>query len=251
MGFVSLTNYIFKTALRYKISWAFFLCLAIAASLSLFFGGASITEQDQFSVIFFASSMRFITVMFLVLLVAFIIRRAMDHNEAEYILSKPVSRLSYLSSHSVAFSSFTLLCVLAIMACFYMLPLTPQSLLIWGSGLLLESLIMVHAALFFALTLSNTVLVAFSCFALYTLGRLMGDILGILRSEIVSNSPIYLEKTMLFISVFVPRFDLLGQSHWLIYGHDITNMMVVFGQSVCFIAIFLTASYIDFKHKQF
>ena len=57
---------------------------------------------------------------------------------------------------------------------------------------------------------------------------------------------------MLLISMVIPRLDLMAQSSWLIYGTENSiNWMFVIGQGIVFYALVFSATYIDFKRKQF
>ena len=101
--FYQISKYIIKAAFRDKLLYGMLVCMALAVSLSLFLGSSAITETDLFAMVFCASGLRLVGVMGLSLFVIFYIRRSFDNKDIELLLSRPVSRISFVAAFSCAF----------------------------------------------------------------------------------------------------------------------------------------------------
>ena len=250
-----LVKYVLTAAVRDKLMLAFLLLLCVGISLSFFLGSAAITETDQFTIIFAASALRFAGVLSLTLFIVFYLRRSFDARDVEYLLSRPISRLQFLFSHWVAF--FLLAFSLAVMITLTVFiaslgKMELASLTLWGGSLLIELIVMSTMALFFAMVLSSAVSATMITFAFYVLARLIGQILGIIEEAGEVGIFAVLETIMSFVSIFVPRLDLMGQSSWLLYGLDgSVNLSMVFAQALIFCGLIFSAAYLDFFRRQF
>lgn len=249
-----LVKYVLSAALRDRLLLGFLFIVGIAISLSIFLGSAAITETDEFSLVFSASSLRLGGVFILVLFTVFHVRRSFETRDVEFLLSRPISRFQFLLAHALAFSvlasCIALLITLALIAMPSRAPL--DGLLIWGLSIWVEFVIMVSVALFFAMTLTSAVMATIMSVSFYVLARLMGDILGIIMSEAQSNVAIWMEKIMLGISIFIPRLDLMGQTSWILYGvEDTVNWAFLIIQGVVFCGLIFFAALLDLNRRQF
>jgi hypothetical protein len=250
-----LTKYILTAAFRDKLLLLFLFVAVLGVSLSIFLGSSAITEKDQFSIVFLASSLRVGGLITLILFVVFYLRRSFESRDVEYLLSRPISRFQFLMAHSLAFSLLATFVAIITTLILMAVPSTGDhsGYLLWGLSIWAELLIMVNVALFFALILSSAVSGALACIAFYVLARMIGSILGIIHAD--GDAGVFIriaEKVMLLISIFIPRLDLMGQSAWLIYGGDIiSNLSFFVVQAVVFYGLLMTASFIDLKRRQF
>lgn len=255
----NLILYVLTAALRDKVFISFALMAAVGISLSLFFGSSAVLEKDQFSAVFAASGLRFASVLALILFVVFYVRRSFETRDVEYMLTKPISRLGFVLSHTIA---FIILCMFATAlvsaALFFMIPSVSEGVgslsgyIYWCISLLIELCIMTSVALFFALVLNSAVSASLITIAFYVLARLMGQILGIIESAGQSGVYQVLEQVMLVISMFMPRLDLMGQSSWILYGLDESvNLLFILGQGAVFCFLIFAATMVDFVRKQF
>ncbi|NCO02973.1 MAG: hypothetical protein GW903_02140 [Alphaproteobacteria bacterium] len=255
----NLILYVLTAALRDKVFISFALMAAVSVSLSIFLGSSAVLEKDQFSAVFAASGLRFASVLALILFVVFYVRRSFETRDVEYMLTKPVSRLGFVMSHTVA---FIILCLFATIlvsgSLYFMIPSVTEGVgslsgyIFWCMSLLIELCIMTSVALFFALVLNSAVSASLITIAFYVLARLMGQILGII--EAVGQGGIYklLEQVMLVISMFIPRLDLMGQSSWILYGLDENvNLAFILIQGAVFCFLIFAATMVDFVRKQF
>lgn len=245
--------YTLMAALRDRLVTAMLGLFILGSCLALFFGGAAVIEKDQFTLVFAAGGLRLISVMGLTLFVIFFIRRSFDGKEVEFLLSRPLSRVKILLSLSLSFSLLALVMGLAAGLCLF--ALGPQHFgmgsLLWLVSQCVENIIMVNTALFFAMYISSAASAALATFGFYVLSRMMGQLLGIVDSTIVvSTGP--LPVIIQVISALMPRFDLLGQTSWLLYGvaPDFGFGMVLLQGAVFGFLVFVAALF-DFVRRQF
>lgn len=217
-----LVQLVLTAAVRDRLVMTFLFMLVLATSMATFLGSSAVTEQDQFSLVYAAGSLRFLGVMCLVLFISFYIRRGFEHKEVEFLLSRPISRLNFILSHSLAFAILAIGIAL-ITSIIILLSATPDlyGWSIWSLSFIIECILISMIAMFFAMVLSSAAGAALACFGFYVLARMMGVILGISNlptSDIVDS---FLGTIVEIISVFIPRFDLLAQTSWLVYGQDV------------------------------
>lgn len=267
-----LIRYVLTAALRDKIVTTLFVMIAVGASTSMFLGASSITEQNELSVVFAAGGLRFLGALGVILFSCFHIRRSFDTKEVEFLLSRPISRIGFLFSHALAF-----MVISTIIACFISLSLIVvgepnfYGLSLWGVSLIIEYIILAVAGLFFSMVLNSAASSALACLGFYVLARLIGMLIGI--TDVMDRQiMIYLGYVMEFVSIIIPRLDLMAQTSWLVYGIDnidkvdfmmqaselskwafknIHWFVFVTIQGVVFVGLLLSAATIDLLKKQF
>lgn len=249
-----LIRHVLTAAVRDKMILALCLALILSCALSMFLGGTAVVEQNQFSVVFTASGLRFSVVLGLILFVVFYIRRSFEAKDVEFLLSRPISRVAFVASYISAFMFLALVMAGLQAACLYLIG--HQT---WGDGYWLwifsvfaENIIMVSIALFFAMYLSSAATAAMACFAFYVLARMMGQILGGIDSGVTLPGQDFIQALMNGISLVVPRLDLMAQSSWLVYGvPDHFDFVVVVAQGLVFSLFIFFAASIDLVRRQF
>ncbi len=248
-----LVKYVLMAALRDKLILSLIVILLLGSSLSIFLGSSAVTEKDQFTLIFTAAGLRFVSVLGLVLFVVFFIRRSFEGKDIEFLLSRPVGRLKIIFSYGAAFSLLAIFMTAAIgLAIYAVAPhLFGSGHFLWIASIAVENIIMVNAALFFAMYISSSATASLVTFGFYVLARMMGQLLGIVDSSLVDASGPY-AMALQMVSVITPRLDLLGQTSWLLYGVDSNfNMLHVFAQGGVFTMLVLFAASLDFVRRQF
>lgn len=250
-----LIKYVLTAAKRDRLAFSLLLLMAVAASLSILMGSTAVVEKNNFAVVFMAGSLRFVTMLGLVLFVVSYIRRAFDTKDVEYLLSRPIGRVSFVLSHGVAFSILAALTgAVASLVVIGIAGNLTDNIILWSASLIVELVIMVNAAMFFALVLPSTTMSALATLALYALARLMGELLGILdhaTAQELAFLPV-LSVVMQAVSLIVPRLDLLGQTSWLIYPDQsgVTGLFLL-TQMVVYTALVMAASIVDLSRRQF
>ncbi len=249
-----LFRYILMAALRDRFFLSVVGVLILVISLSVFFGSSVIIEQDQFARSFAAFGFRLFGVVSLVLFITTYIRRCFENRDIDYLLSRPVGRIGFILTHAAAFSFLALLTAFLLGGTTVLLEASKLGLsdFIWWASLAVEFMIMANVAMFFAFVMTSSTACIMIVFVFYLLARLMGDILGIMHGKIYQGWMSILSNTMEVISVFIPRFDLMGQSKWVLYDvpADI-SLGFVFGQGIIFSLLVVGATILDMHKRQF
>ncbi len=259
MSFV-LIRYILMAAIRDKLIWGVVAMSILGVCLSIFSGSAAIVEQGQFVISYMAGGLRIIVLLGLTLFTIFFVRRSFDARDVEFLLTRPISRASFVTSHILAFSILSILGGLFISAIVGVLSLHfggASSVALWCFGMTFELMIVTNMAFFFAMVLTSPVTAGLATFGFYILARLMGQLLAIFHHTPIPNSiETYimtgLGQVVNVIAIIVPRLDLLAQTSWLIYGGGVVSdwMFVVF-QGLAFLSLIGVATSIDLRRRQF
>ncbi len=251
---ISIVKYVLFAAMRDKLILSLVVSSLLVVSMSFFLGSSAIVEQDQFALVYMVSTLRLLLVFGLVLFVIFFLRRSFDNKDIEYLLSRPVGRKSFIASYVFAFillSLFFSLLAAIIIACVGHSYLG-SGYALWCYSLCMELIIMSVAALFFGMVLSSPMSATLTTFAFYMLARLIGELLGIASDIYVGTSFEIMANSIKVISNFVPRFDLLTQSSWLLYGSEgVVGYALVTIQGITFTIILSCAAMIDLIRRQF
>lgn len=253
-----LVGYIFLAAIRDRLILSLLVLIIVGTSLSLFLGSAAVTEADFFALSYTAGGLRLIGVLALVLFICFYIRRAFDTKDIDLVLTRPISRPSFLISHSVAFMAIATLVTASIAFAVILIShhILNSGHILWLFSLWIELLIVVNAALFFAMVLPSSSSAALATFGLYVLSRLIGQVLGTAmgidpEQFALDTDTDALAVLIQVISIFVPRLDLMGQSSWLIYGAEKSAYIFVFLQGAIYTTLLIIAGIIDLVRREF
>lgn len=253
-----LIKYVILGAIRDRLIASLVVAAVLAVSLSTFFGSTAIVEGGNFTVVFASSALRLTSVLGIILFIVFFIRRCFDTKDIEFVLSRPISRVGLILSYSSAFS----LIALFFGACssLALLALAPfvnfDGFYVWSITILIEYVVIANVALFFSMMLTSATMASMACLGFYILSRMMGQILGIIQSDLTNSNVdqiLMLESGMHMVSAMMPRLDLLAQSSWLVYGYDngIEYIIYLFLQGAIFSILILLASIWDLVRKQF
>lgn len=250
-----LIKYVMTAARRDRLMMVLLLMVLVGGALSIFMGSSAINEQDRFALVFAATGLRFAGAASLILFIVFYIRRAFETRDIEFLLSRPVSRTAFICSHAAAFSILAL--IIGGVVALSMFGISPRhnagGVVLWALSLEAEFVIMANAALFFAMVLPSATAGAMASIGLYVLGRLMGEILGIIYSGAYTHGYRFFALAMKPISMIVPRLDLMAQSSWLIYGTADSSIGpgYVLAQAVVYSLLLALAALIDLVRRQF
>ena len=249
-----LVRYVLKAAARDRLVLSLLAAFIVASSLSMFMGSSAVVEKNIFALVFMGAGLRMAGVVGLILFVVFFVRRSFDARDVEFLLSRPVTRAQFLLSFAVGF--WILAILTALVQGFAVGILTPGFVsagsLLWTASLAIENIMIVSVAFFFSLILTSAATAAMASFGFYVLGRMMGEILGIMAAGGLGSWLVLPSHVMTMISMLIPRLDLLGQTSWLVYG---TAGSVGYGfliaQGLVFTALILTAAMIDLVRRKF
>lgn len=255
-----LVRYILMAAVRDRLIWGVVAMSLLGICLSIFSGSAAIIEQGQFVLAYMAGGLRIIALLGLTLFTVFFVRRSFDSRDIEFLLTRPISRSTFVVSHIVAFSVLSACAGLFISVLVGVLAArfgTNTSVLLWCFGVTFELIIVSNVAFFFAMVLSSPVTSGMATFGFYILARLMGQLLAILHH---AANPVDVQGQLMLglgyvagaISVVIPRFDLMAQTSWLIYGGGVVSDWIwIICQALAFLSLVGVATLIDLRRRQF
>jgi len=255
-----LIKYILMAAIRDKLLWGIAAMSILTVCLSIFSGSAAMMEQGQFILTYMAGGLRAIALLGLSLFTIFFVRRSFDARDVEFLLTRPISKMSFVYSHVAALSLLTIASGAFIAAIISVLALhydVQSSYVLWSFGITFELMIMVNVAFFFSMVLSSPVSAGMATFGFYILARLMGQLLAIMHHtphpqniyDYVTNGMAYAAG---LISIVFPRLDLLAQTSWLIYGGaHFSDWIFVVIQGFAFLSLVSIATWIDLRRRQF
>lgn len=249
-----LFRYIIMAAARDRFFLSLLGILVIVICLSMFFGSSALTEQTQFARTFAAFGFRFFGVVSLVFFIVGYVRRCFENRDIEYLLSRPMGRISFILTHAAAFSflAFLTAFVLGGMTILFETGSLQSGAFLWWVSLAAEFVIMANVAMFFSFVITSWTACMLIVFAFYLLSRLIGEIIGILSKTGGEGMIVVLAKTMELISIFIPRLDLMGQTKWLLYGMPPEiSLGFVLAQGGIFTALIIGATCLDMHKRQF
>lgn len=251
-----LIQYVLLGAIRDRLVLSILILMAMGASLSIFLGSSAIIEKDQFTVVFASGGLRVANVVGLILFIVFFIRKSFETKDIEFLLSRPIGRLTLVGSY---FTAFTLIAiVLGLLTGALVSAISPNMItnghILWTLSICAENIIMVSVAFFFSMVLTSAASAAMAVLGFYILCRMMGQILGITGVTQISTdkSSEIMEYIVETISIFLPRLDLMGQTSWLVYGADGTiGAGFILMQSAIFSTLIIGACMFDLSRRQF
>lgn len=249
-----LFRYILMAAGRDRFFLSLIGILVVVIALSVFFASSAITEQDQFARSFAAFGFRLFGVVTLVFFVVGYIRRCFENRDIDYLLSRPMSRISFILTHAAAFSVLALIAAVILGGTTVGLQVgAPMSgAFLWWVSVAAEFVIMANVAMFFAFVMTSSTACMLIVFSFYLLARLIGEILGILQKGAGDGLFGLLSKIMEMISIFIPRLDLMGQAKWILYGiAPEISLPFILAQTGIFTAMVIGATCLDMHRRQF
>lgn len=251
---LTLLRYMLLTAARDRLFLSLPVMLALTAALVIFLSSGAIIEQREMAAALLGAGCRVLVVLGMVLFVCFHVRQAMQGGEIAFILSRPLSRGGFVAIYALSLMLIGALCA-AISTALVWFGARPAfgGLGVWAFSLLLETMLMILAALFFGLILNSAVSASLACLGFYVLARMSG-LLGALAAKTDGASLLDsgLAAGFKIISLIIPRLDFFSRSEWLVYGWngELSGMFWAVAQSLVFAPLILFAAMIDFSRKR-
>jgi ABC-type transport system involved in multi-copper enzyme maturation permease subunit len=252
----AIIRYILITAVRDWLFIGILFSLLALVFLSLFLGSTALSEQSAMQLVFVSSSSRLLLVIGLVLFICFHIRRSFDNREIEFIISRPISRTTFLLTYFFSFSIVSFILILPLLATIYIIFFPEiEGYLLWSLSLYLELIIISCFSILASLILRSAVLSVLGCFAFYLVSRIMGFAIStiIIPSNLQNVSlNTSLELFLKILSSILPRLDQYAQSKWLVYNDFSMEVIpLILCQSIIYIFLIFVMSVFDFNKKEF
>jgi len=251
-----LCRYILTAVARDRIVQLMIVLMALGTATSIFLGSAAVTEQQAFTIATIATALRTLSVLGLVIFISFFVRRAFESREIDYLLATPLTRHRLLMSFAVAFVIVALIFSAMIAAIVLVLaPKITQGYLMWSASVVVELSITCMVALFFSIVLKSATVSALCSLGYYSLCRMLGAMIGISATKFDGGSVLVnqiVSYVIKIISTVVPRFDLLAQSAWLVYGKaEGMPLWMMPVQLIVFCVLFFVCAAFDLRRSQF
>ncbi len=248
-------RYILITALRDRLFIGLFIAVFIAFGVSIFLGSTALVEEAQATNAYIAGSTRGIIIVGLIVFVCFHVRTAFDNKEIELMLSRPISRFTFIFSYWLGFNIIAFILVASLVISFKAFLYVPTTgLLIWGASMFLECTLIVAFSLFASLILRSAVTAVLLCFGFYLMARMMGFFLYIIEQPHLFKNTVGLitEKLLYLVSAALPRLDLFADSELLVYAiPEDFDFSLIITQTIIYVPLLLIMAYLDFRRKQF
>lgn len=249
-----LVLYVLMGALRDKLILSMLVVFAVTSSLAIFMGSSATVEKEQFTLIFAASALRLVGVLGLVMFCIFFVRRSFDSKDIEFLLSRPVGRVRFVLSYALAFTVLAVVMTCAMGVTLYAVGphLFGRGHALWLLSIGIENIIMINMAFFFAMYISSAATASMAVLGFYVLGRMMGQLLGIVDSPLIDNDGV-IAMALQLVSIITPRLDLIGQTSWLLYGLENNTYGFIYAtiQGGVYVLLILAATSLDFLRRQF
>jgi hypothetical protein len=246
--------YFVRAAIRDRLFWSVAAAIVVVFSLAYFFGSTTVNEGPNFAIVFTAFGARFFGVVSLVLFTINYIRRSFEARDIDYLLSRPIGRVGFVLTHAAAFSTLAIITAFLLGGLVVYLERSnlTSGIMLWWFSIGVEFIIMVNVAMFFAFVMKSPTSCSLIVFAFYLLTRVIGQIHGIINQSEGYGLVRVASKTMEFISIFLPRLDLFGQTKWVLYQvPDTVSYGFIASQGLIFSAVVICAAIIDMKRRQF
>ncbi len=245
-------KFVLITALRDRLFVSLLALLALAFGISTYLGGGAVAEAEQMTVVYSAGAARVLVILGLTVFVAFHIERLYDTREIEAILSRSISRETFVVSYWLAMVCVALLVIVPAIVVISLFQLSPDGTIYWSATILLEGMIMVAFAIFCGMSMERAIPTIFATMGFYILARMVGFFTGIAAHGKQSGMNQVANPIMEYVGYLVPRLDLAGQTRWLVYGVDGSEKFTLIAlQGIVYIVLLLSAAIFDLRRKHF
>jgi hypothetical protein len=220
---ITTLRYVLLTAIRDRMVSAIIIAqLAVLGGASLM-AASALAEGRAMGLAMAGEGFRVIMMLGLITFISLHVRRMEETREIEAILTRPISRATFVLAYYAAYAGIGVLLSLCAMPLLVAgLAAGGPGLLEWQASLALECVIVVAAALFCALSLGSATASVLAGIGLYTFARLAAFFRAIAESHTGLSAYADMDKitTLIIkgIAAAVPRLDLFGQGQWLVYG---------------------------------
>jgi hypothetical protein len=249
-----LWRYVLTAVLRDRVIQLMIVLMLLGLSAALFLGNTAIVEKKVFTIAMAATILRILSVLGLVTFISFFVRRAFESREIDYLLATPLTRHKLLFSFAAAFVSVAFILAAIMSAILFVLEQYNIGWLIWSLSVFVELGITAMIALFFSIALKSATVSVLSSLGYYSLARMLGAMIGILTTKFEAQVYVYrtVDYIVKLIATITPRFDLLSQGAWLVYGNAAgVSLWMLPVQFVVFCALFFFAAAFDLRRSQF
>ena len=125
-------RFVVITALRDRLFASLIGVLVIAFAISAYLGAGAVAEAREMTVVYAAGTARAIVVLGLIVFTAFHVERLYDTREIEAVLSRAISRETFVLSYWMGLASIGFLFIVPVAALMLLLGLSGSGAVIWS-----------------------------------------------------------------------------------------------------------------------
>lgn len=248
----STVHFVFLTALRDRLFVSLIGLMVLTFAAAVYLGSAAVAEKQAMTAVYVGGGARVILVLGLIVFTSFHVERLYETREIEALLSRAISRESFVFSYWLGIALLALIFILPLAGVVLYFSLTWQGAVYWLLGVALESLIVIAFVMFAALSLERAVPTVFVSTGFYALARLAGFFTGIASAGKQDGVNAVANPIIEAIGYIAPRLDLVGQTRWLVYGPEgFSVVAVIIIQAMIYVPLLLCAAMFDLRRKHF
>jgi hypothetical protein len=238
-------------ARRGGLPWLAAAALVFGLGLAAFLSQVALTESVALQAAVLAAVLRACAVFLVAAQVTASTLREFQDKGLELMLSLPLSRTTHYLGRLAGFVACG-----AALAVLFALPLaawaSPGAVALWALSLAVECALVAAAALFFAMTLQQSVPAIAATAGLYLLARSIGAIQAIASgSPGESSLPARLAQYAVdAVALLLPRIDAMTRTAWLLYeAPSAATYAAALGSALLYAALLAAAGLFDFHRK--
>lgn len=243
-------QYIFLSSTRDSFIWSLLIMVIALLGVSIFFANNALIEQEHMAIIYGA----FITRLFLAIGFAWFvchkIHTMKEGSEIDMIISCRTQDYSFILGFVIGVQGMLFVMILPFVIFIYIFsPVDFLGQITYLASLYVELSSVIVISLAIACVIRNTVVAGLCAIIFYVYARLSGYI------EIDSPEAIFTIETLMYYSNFIighltPRFDLMSDSSWIVYGFEddiFKTYSFAMMQAIGYWFLFLLISMFDFR----
>lgn len=249
---VAIAFYTVLEGLRNRLLWLLALFVIAGFALTEFIGELAITETVQFQSALLGSYFRLCGVFMVSLFVVTSMVREFDEKGLELVLSLPVTRVQYYIGKLVGFCVLALSTGIIFSMCL-LLYAPPLQVLLWGSSLGCELLIITAFSLLCLFTFNQVPLALSAVMGFYVLSRTIGAFQLMAAGSMMNTDTLSQQVITVLIdgiAFVLPELQRFASTEWLVYHTGRWEALLpIVGQSLIYISLLAGASLFDLYRK--
>ncbi len=248
-------RYILLTALRDRLFHSLGIMLLLILSAALLFGSTLLVEERLSAAVLFGGGMRLCLAVGTITFACFHLRRCLEQHEAAFMLATPLTRSHFICAYWLGLTAaISLLTITVGMLLFMLVPdMSIHVWLVWMLSQLLELGIVIAFAVASSLVLGSVMSAVMATLAFYLLSRIMVLFVQTVTSAFIMADTLWEAlafHTINFISLLLPRLDMLAPTQWLAYGVSLSDLsMLAIAQAALYIPLLLSVGVLDMRRK--
>lgn len=220
---ITTLRYVLITAIRDRMVAAIIIAQMTVLGGASLMAASALAEGQATGLAIAGEGIRVVMMLGLITFISFHVRRMEETREIEAILTRPISRTTFVLAYYAAYAGIgVLLSLCAAPLLMAGLAASGAGLAEWQASLGLECLIIVAIALFCALSLGSATASVLAGIGLYIFARLAAFFRAIAEAHTGLSAHDDIDRITTWmikgIAAVMPRLDLFGQGQWLVHG---------------------------------